>query len=420
MRFTAFVGLAGLLCASQAMAADPAIYRAVVTDPEVKLRAGPSDAFPETSSLKRGSIVVVEREENGWLAITAPHGSVSWIAYSFVEDLSPDRQTPKNGLVHAEGEVTIAVGKAGDTQPLDVRREKLPQGTIVLLIGPPAADASGKKWWPIAPPAGDVRYLPKSAVQIDKPINNSVAVRVTDMGGVIPPAATPVSPPTGAPLATVPGSGSSPLPSAGVTASKPAVNHPLWLQAETAEREGRLGDAEKAYFELAAVMNAPGGDHDIANLCYTRIHAIREKKRNASGIKTSAPTPNTTPATPNVLQPPSKSGRGVRPGAPQALPTGLGTNTGTNTGTGTNANTTDAQWSGPGLLRRTALTPDGTGSPAYALETSPGVVKVYVIAGPGVKLEQYLGKTIDVYGVPQTRNKLSKPYVIATAVEPAQ
>lgn len=421
MRFTAFVGLAGLLCASQATAADPAVYRAVVTDPEVKFRAGPSDAFPETGSLKRGSAVIVEREEsNGWLAITAPSGSVSWIAYSFVEDLSPDRQTPKNGLVHAEGEVTIAVGKAGDNQLLDVRREKLPQGTIVLLIGPPT-DFSGKKWWPIAPPAGDVRYLPKSAVQIEKPVNNTVAVRVTDTGA-IPPAATPVTP-SGGPLATVPGPGSSPPPPGGVTASKPAVNHPLWIQAETAEREGRLADAEKTYFELAALMNAQGGDHDIANLCYTRIHAIREKKRNASGLKTSAPTPNTTPATPatpNVLQPPSKSGRGVRPGAPQALPTGSGTNAGTNTGTGTNATATDAQWSGPGLLRRTAVTPDGTGSPAYALETSPGVVKVYVIAGPGVRLEQYLGKTIDVYGTPQTRPKLSKPYVVATAVEPAQ
>ena len=296
MRFAAFAGLAVLLYGSTAVAAQPAAYCAVVTDTEVKLRAGPSDAFPETGTLTRGTPVIVEREEsNGWLAITAPAGSVSWIAFSFVEDTAPDHPTPKNGIVHAEGDVTVAAGKAGDAQPLDVRREKLPQGSIVVLIGPPV-DFAGKKWWPIAPPAGDVRYLPKTAVRLDKPMNANYAVRVTDSGGTIPPSAA--SSPAGSPLAAVPGPGST-APGA-VTASKPAVNHPLWTQAEAAERDGRLADAEKAYFDLAAIMNGPGGDHDIANLCYTRIHALREKKRNASGAK---------PAAANVLQPPTGNER---------------------------------------------------------------------------------------------------------------
>ncbi|MBN9117561.1 MAG: hypothetical protein J0I06_00030, partial [Planctomycetes bacterium] len=77
------------------------------------------------------------------------------------------------------------------------------------------------------------------------------------------------------------------------------------------------------------------------------------------------------------------------------------------------------QWSGIGTLRRSALTPDGTGRPAYALETAPGVVKVYVVAGPGVELDRLAGKRVDVYGAQQTRSGLSKPFVIATAVEQA-
>jgi hypothetical protein len=42
-----------------------------------------------------------------------------------------------------------------------------------------------------------------------------------------------------------------------------------------------------------------------------------------------------------------------------------------------------------------------------------------VLAGPGVELDKLVGRKVDVYGAPQTKNGLSKPYVIATAVEPA-
>ena len=69
MRPAALVGLAALLSASYVRAADPTPYRAVVSDAEVTLRAGPSSTFPDTGTLPKGSVVVVEREEgNGWLA----------------------------------------------------------------------------------------------------------------------------------------------------------------------------------------------------------------------------------------------------------------------------------------------------------------------------------------------------------------
>jgi hypothetical protein len=430
MRTAALVGVVGLIlaphAARQASAAEPGAYRAVVSDAEVKLRAGPSDSFPETGSLKRGSAVVVEREENGWLAVTAPSGSVSWIAFSFVEDLAPERPTPKNGVVEAEGEVTVAAGKAGLPQPLDVRREKIPQGTAVLLIGPPV-EFAGKKWWPIAPPPGDVRYLPKTAVRYEKPAANNFTVRVNDAGGPVPPGAAPSPVPTASPLATVPGPGGA-TPAGGVTASKPAVNHPLWAQAEAAERDNRLADAEKAYFELAAIMNGQGGDHDIANLCYTRIHAIRERKRNASGGSppAKAGAGAGAPLKTNVLQSPARDDRGVRAGTPTPLPAGAGRSAGTTVGgsaggAGAKPPAADgARWTGPGVVRRSVLTPDGTGKPAYALETAPGVVKAYVIGGDGVNMENYLGKRVEVYGEPQTRGGLSKPYIVASKVEPAQ
>jgi len=122
------------------------------------------------------------------------------------------------------------------------------------------------------PPAGDFRYLPKHAVKYERP---AAAVVVRD-----------ASPPPSAPVASLPPAGggagerpAAPPPEPATTAGKPAVQHPLWTQGEAAERDGRFDDAERAYFQLAQVMNQPGGDHDVANLCYTRIHTLREKKR---------------------------------------------------------------------------------------------------------------------------------------------
>src|SRR5690349_1189123 len=117
MRPAALVGLAALLSASYARAADPVPYRAVVVDTAATLRAGPSSNYSDTGTLPKGSFVIVEREENGgWLAVTAPYGSVSWVATQFIEDPAPDRPTPKRVFVHADDEITLAAGKAGEMQ----------------------------------------------------------------------------------------------------------------------------------------------------------------------------------------------------------------------------------------------------------------------------------------------------------------
>ena len=53
---------------------------------------------------------------------------------------------------------------------------------------------------------------------------------------------------------------------------------------------GGLAGTECA-FQLARQMNEPGGNHDIANLCYSRIHTLREKKR-ASAPPAGLPAPS--------------------------------------------------------------------------------------------------------------------------------
>src|SRR5205085_99670 len=117
----------------------------------------------------------------------------------------------------------------------------------------------------------------------------------------IPPAAVPTGASgVSAPTASIPGAGDGQLPpSTPAAPAKPTVQHPLWAQAEAAERDGRSDEAEKLFFQLARAMNEPGGDHDVANLCYTRIHTLREKRRGAaaSPVSTAPLGPPTRPVT---------------------------------------------------------------------------------------------------------------------------
>jgi hypothetical protein len=194
------------------------------------------------------------------------------------------------------------------------------------------------------------------------------------------------------------------------------VSHPLWAQAEAAEREGRLDDAEKLYFQLARVMNEPGGDHDIANLCYTRIHTLREKKRGG----------NTT----GSLPPPAGTSTGLtrrdtvvtrpepqRDSRPTLLPP-VRNDQAVSTAGGPPASAGDGRptWTGAGMLRSSALAPDGR--QAYALESAPGVVRMYAIAAPDFDLKPFVNRKVDLFGTAGTRRDLSKPYVIVTDVNP--
>lgn len=388
-----------------AVAAGPALaaaqsgpYLATVIDPEVRLRAGPSDQYPQTGALLRGMRVIVAREEtNGWLAVDAPQGQVSWVPTQFIDGYDSARPTPQRVVIASEGEVTLAAGSAGIPQPLDIRKVRVPNGTILTVTGPKATH-DGKSWYPVSPPTGDYRYLPRSAVQFERPTNTSFVVRDATPPPTIPPAAPRVE------------SLSPVLPaSSTAAASKPAVNHPLWTQAEAAEAAAKYDDAEKLYFELARVMNGPGGDHDIANLCYTRIHSLREKKRGSAIAKTpNASNPNWAPSKDDrpTLLPPNQGG------SPIALPN---ESRPTNPNPAAASNDEKPRWSGPGVLTRSALALDGRKT--YALESSPGVVRVYVVAASGVDLEKYVNRRIDVYGATSTRRDLSRPYVIASSVE---
>jgi hypothetical protein len=324
-------------------AAQPAAHLAEVTAESVAVRSGPSDQMPETGTLFRGTRVVVDHEENGqWVAVQPPRGQVSWIKHLFLKPAGPQPDgMAYNAVVTSEGEVEVAAGRPGSDRPLDVRRTRIPDQTIVLVVGKKVEHA-GSVWYPIEPPDGDFRYVPKSALRVlgAQPAQSFV---VRDNPKAIPPETKqPFEPVT----ASVPGTPASAVRSADWP------NHPLWLQAEQASRQGDYARAETLYLRLAAEMNQTGGDAELANLCYARVHAVREKQR---GTVHAAPGGRDLPA-----------------------PAG--------------------QWTGPGMLRRTGL-PAMSGRSVYSLDgPQGGRPRCYAVAGSGVDLERFKGSEVRLFG----------------------
>ena len=345
--------------------AGPTLGTLMVDSP---LRASPKADGVETGTITRGTSVIVHHEEGDWLAVQPPRGSVSWISHLFIEfpDKTPNAGFPKNAVVHSEGEVKLAVGKAGLAKPLDVRKSTVPEGTIVLVIGPAVKSETDRTtWYPIVPPEDDFRYLPKSAVQYSSAPVPGFIVKTPPANSTSPP------PPVAALAGSTPVAGKANWP-----------NHPLWLQAEQAEQTGDLDKAEKLYFQLAKEMNAPGGDGDLANLCYSRVHAIRERRRQGTpnGANWTS-TPRSAMPEPAVKKEDDFTPRDrskEQTVAVERPAEGKG------------------QWSGSGYLRIAGFKLQS--KQAYALEDARGRLLYYAVASSGFDLERYRNKTVDLFG----------------------
>ena len=326
---------------------------AEVTHDHVMLRSGPSERMASTGELFAGTRIVIDHEEpSGWLAIEPPPGQVSWICHRNLGPIDPNELAigdtlPRNAIVHAEPSAEIAYGRADVSEPLEVRRTKIPDQTIVLVIGK-KVKYRDTYWYPIEPPAEDFRYILKSSVTPLTHTGSAFLVRspnseVRDLE-TIPAAATE-------PVTTV--------------AATPTIknnewpNDPLWKQAEDAARNQEFDRAEMLYLRLAGEMNKPGGDTDLANLCYTRIHSVREQQRGM-------------PERPAVIA------KSSEPSAPQPTDQGL------------------ERWLGPGALRKAGFTIADRDT--YALVDDDDKVICYAMSSPKVDLDRYRGYRIELYG----------------------
>jgi hypothetical protein len=261
----------------------------------------------------------------------------------------PARNKVVNAIVLADG-APIYLGSADSQKPLPIKlSQTLRRGTIVRIVGEKVMDGTDE-WWRIQPAPTEVRYVARDALN--------------------PPQSSTV-------VAASPGTASQTT-----TTGNAAVN-PLWAQAEQAERAGDLNKAELLYRQLYYQMAQPGGDHDLANRCYNRIDQLTRRRSQVATWPARQPAPG-------VLVGSS------RPVAPTAPPPAAAPAPIADGGTIT---------SGPGWLRRSGVQIDGR--TAFVLEDNRGQLRYYLLAQPGLNLEMFVNRPVEVFGPMVQRSELA-------------
>jgi uncharacterized protein YgiM (DUF1202 family) len=137
--------------ASGRTAAESLPFTARVVTPRAAVRSGPGDNFYPTDTLAQGDMVEVHRTRaDGWLGIRPPEGSFSWLFGLHVNAL-------KDGLAEVnKDDVASRIGSRLGDQRNSVQ-VRLKKGETVEIIAEEMVD--GKKWYKVAPPAGEFRWI---------------------------------------------------------------------------------------------------------------------------------------------------------------------------------------------------------------------------------------------------------------------
>jgi hypothetical protein len=416
MRATPIGGVLTLvLCLPGALRAQPAAgepepprpkHVASVTMPEIEVRGGPAWGFPATARVRKGEQLFVYFEQDGWLAIQPPPGSVSWVNHRFLGDYDAANNGRQNAVIQAttnavlmgtdlkSGPIRTARGDA-------IRAAELPRGTIVTLIGP-KIQFDNSTWYPIEPAPGEYRYIARNAVGTLEPVPPPPPIAKT------PKPDHEGSP--GAPDVTQTGAHQNVSPS-----TSPAINHPSWARAEQAEQANDWAEAERLYTQIYHDMQRKNADIDQLLACYNRIDRCRERQKLGSTPSFTPPGRNIPSSRPDdnggrgpaSLQSPSTSTSAPRGGEWTTAPAPGSTTSerpGTPPPTGSVAAEAKVQSGGPGYLRKAPFFIDNR--QAYALEGERGQLLYYVTAQGGVNLDGYLNHFVELYGTQQVRGDI--------------
>jgi hypothetical protein len=414
---TSGIVLATVWFASIVDAAEPstaAKYTATITLDGVQISAGPSWQYPHTGKLRQGEQIQIHHEDNGWYAILPLPGSVSWINHRFLGEFDRDSKVKQNAVVMKDKTEVRYGGLNTDAGPLGAKSVSLPAGTIVKVI---AAKQRFEEsfWFPIEPPVGEFRFVPKTAVSQLQPINPPVEVAKTNSDV----AAVPTKGSTAAQLVSLPTNG-------------PKIEHSLWPKAEQLHRSGDFAGAEQLYTQIYSDLKAKKADIEIMLTCLNRIDDCRAALRSRGGPAPSIPA--TSNGSNRNLSPPmlgSPTGALASGGssARRDIPTSNNRDRGERIPPvnfdepvkNDRNNSGRSESTGPGYLRKAVgMFDDKNGNQQiFALEDyRTQKLLYYVIADSGVDLETVKNRRVELFGTIQTRGEFrGAKFMIVSKVE---
>jgi SH3-like domain-containing protein len=385
-------------------AAESSPYQARVIVGGAPVQSGPGENFYPTDTLTQGDTVEVYREKaGGWLAIRPPTGSYSWVA-------EKDLILKDGGLAEAvkDGVASRIGSRLSDRH--NAAQVRLKKGEGVEVLG--EENINSEKWYKIAPPAGEFRWIHASVVERSGPITGSDpapatmttaddanAIKQTSGTSVAPapnsaaandsgaPPLLPVSKPSDpstppASNASVAATTTSPAtpatqPAPATTSQPPAVHASGDLSHELAAVELRLSRMAAAPTNL---WNTDRLERDTAQLmARAKTQAERDAVRvTQDKIKRFAEIGRrANPASSNVAQ----SGQ---PQSPTPQSNGVATTV------------AGVQYDAVGILR--PVVSRRPGAPQFALVDDRGQVISFVTSTPDLNLQPYLGHRVGVVG----------------------
>ena len=131
-------------------------YVAYISSDDVYIRSGPGKNYYPTAKMKRGEPVEIYRHDpGGWYAIRPPVQSFSWISARQLDVLD-------DGLAAVNTERAVARVGSLFSEVRDVIQVRLNKNERVELVDTHAS--SDGKWYKIAPPPGEFRWVYKDYV----------------------------------------------------------------------------------------------------------------------------------------------------------------------------------------------------------------------------------------------------------------
>jgi uncharacterized protein YgiM (DUF1202 family) len=383
-------------------AAESSPFQARVIVGSAPVQSGPGENFYPTDTLAQGDTVEVYREKpGGWLAIRPPVGSYSWVA-------ERDLLVKDGGLAEVvKDDVASRIGSRLSDRH-NAAQVRLKKGEGVEILG--EENISGEKWYKIAPPAGEFRWIQAALVERAGPIekSGSSAIRAavpadTDAnpiqlasGTAARPASTPAEASnSGAPsLLSVPkpsdasAQATPNAPSQAAAAATPAVQSTpaAASQPQASQASGDLSH-ELATIELRLSRMAAAP----TNLWNTE-RLERDTAQLLSRARTQ-PERDAIRVTQEKINRFAEIGRRANPNGSSVAQSGQPQTTRL-------PNIATAAAGGPydavGILR--PVVSRRPGAPQFAVVDERGQVVSFVTATPDLNLQPYLGRRIGVSG----------------------
>lgn len=222
----AVIGAGAMTTVASAQVLKVQPWHAVVTEDNAALRCGSGDLMYPVFTLKRGMVLRVDGEGQGWARVSYPAGSAVFVPADFVRVDAASRIATLTKPSRLKA-MNLTTGLRGSWK--DVLDQPLAAGTRVMLLdAEPMSDGRGNAAWRISPPETAQAFVPLSVLR------RATEAEVQQAANAAPAAAPTGQAPAPQPSTTVERWPANATPGSSAGLNEPAAQPPQALPGSAA------------------------------------------------------------------------------------------------------------------------------------------------------------------------------------------